>query len=208
MSVDHALLRKTLRAQRRGLGAVQRRISARSLTRTLMASTLIRRSRHFAVFLPNDGELDLRPAVRRLWRAGKRCYLPALSGHRLRFLPYAAGSPLRRNRYGIPEPALRHHRHWRDLRALDVVLVPLVAFDGRGNRLGMGGGYYDRTFAYLARARLWHRPLLIGVGYRFQRVGALPERAWDVPLAGVLTEDGLEWLRRPRSGPAGHGRSP
>ena len=72
------------------------------------------------------------------------------------------------------------------------MLVPLVAFDGAGNRLGMGGGFYDRTFAYRARRRRWRKPWLIGVAYEFQRLKSLPQRPWDVLLDGVLTERGLE----------------
>jgi len=77
------------------------------------------------------------------------------------------------------------------LAALDIALVPLVAFDDYGRRLGMGGGYYDRTFAYLRHREHWRRPKLIGVAFEFQRVAELPAQPWDVPLDGIITEKGL-----------------
>ena len=75
--------------------------------------------------------------------------------------------------------------------ALDLVLVPLVAFDARGVRLGMGGGYYDRSFAYLNFRSRWRRPRLIGVGFDFQRAESISPQPWDVCLDGVITERGF-----------------
>jgi 5-formyltetrahydrofolate cyclo-ligase len=76
--------------------------------------------------------------------------------------------------------------HW-----LDLVLVPLVGFDARGNRLGMGGGFYDRHFAFLRNRRAWRRPLLIGIAFDVQRVPRLSDAAHDVPLWGIVTERGI-----------------
>ncbi len=133
--------------------------------------------------------------IARIWAAGKRTYLPVLHGRRLWFLPYDSETPLARNRFGILEPDVSPKRR-RALEALDMVLVPLVAFDEQGNRLGMGGGYYDRTFAYLLGRRRWTRPLLVGVAYEFQCSAALPTRPWDVPLQAVATERGLRFFAR------------
>lgn len=131
--------------------------------------------------------MDLSPLISRLWSMGKRTYLPGLHGQELWFLPYTRYTPLCRNRFGIPEPdAPPRSRCLR--QALDLVLMPLVAFDESGNRLGMGGGYYDRTFAYLLNRRRWRRPMLLGVAYEFQCVESLPTRHWDVPLDGVVTD--------------------
>ncbi|MDX1434376.1 MAG: 5-formyltetrahydrofolate cyclo-ligase, partial [Gammaproteobacteria bacterium] len=152
---------------------------------------LFSRVQRVACYVANDGEMDLTPALARLWRAGKHVYLPALHGDALWFLPATPDSPMQRNRFGIPEPAAGADTRVAPF-ALDLVLMPLVAFDGAGNRLGMGGGFYDRTFAYLARRRHWRKPRLIGVAYGFQRVPSLPARPWDVTLEGVLTERGLE----------------
>ena len=186
-------LRRQMRHRRRSLTAVERLTHARHLARRLAGNPVFQHSHRIAAYLPNDGEIDMRPLIRRAWTAGKRVYLPTLNRRRLWFLPYEVGTPLVKNRFNIPEPALSPKRRW-PLTTLDLVLAPLVAFDDRGNRLGMGGGFYDRTFAYLASRSHWRRPLIIGVAYDFQRVERLPTHPWDVPLHGVATEHGLRWF--------------
>ncbi len=190
---SRAEIRREMRHKRRNLAAARRTVLAAHLARWIANSRVFQRSRRLAAYLPNDGEMDLRPLMRRAWRLGKHCYLPVLNGQRLRFLPYQPDTPLADNRFGIPEPATSPRRRW-PLQTLDLVLAPLVAFDGLGNRLGMGGGYYDRTFAYLASRDHWRRPVIIGVAYEFQRVPELPSHPWDVPLHGIATERGLEWF--------------
>ncbi len=183
-------LRRQMRARRRALSPSERHHHSLALERNLASSPQFLRSRHIALYLPNDGELDLRPVIARAEAMGKRCYLPVLSPlyhNRLWFAPYHQGDELQLNRFGIPEPIL----NWRQMRpvwTLDLVLTPLVAFDLQGNRLGMGGGFYDRTLAYLGRRRYWRKPHLIGTAYEFQCVEALEIQHWDVPLSGVVTE--------------------
>lgn len=190
-------IRRQMRRQRRGLSADARRAAARALARQVGGSALFRRSRHIAFYLPNDGEMDLTPLIERAWAMGKRCYLPVLSPtfhNRLWFAPYLPDTPLLPNRFGIPEP----RRGWRSARpawSLDLILTPLVAFDRHGNRLGMGGGFYDRTLAYLLRRYRWHKPRLLGIAYAFQQVERLPHAAWDVPLDGVATDTAIFSLR-------------
>ncbi len=188
-------LRKALRERRRRLDPTTRAQASGRVCRTLAATGAFRRARRLAVYLAKGGEVDLSGLVRRAWQAGKRCYLPALDRGRLRFLPYAPDTTLRPNRYGIPEPLVGARKH-APAATLDLVVVPLVGFDRRGHRLGMGGGYYDRTFAFLGRRLRWRRPLLIGAAYGFQRVSELAANPWDVPLDAVATEEGLEWFRR------------
>jgi 5-formyltetrahydrofolate cyclo-ligase len=173
----------------------------------LATAPLWHRVQRLALFLPNDGEVDLRALLPRAWRSGRLCCLPVLHGPRLHFVPHGPEDCLRPNRFGIPEPARpcggpgrKGSRGGASRRrvpatSLDLVLAPLVGFDGAGNRLGMGGGYYDRTFSYLRERRIWHRPLLVGVAYELQRVHALAPRPWDVPLDGIVTERGLRLLR-------------
>lgn len=186
-------LRQQMRRQRRALTRQQRAQAAQQLAQRLASQPLFLRSQHIALYLPNDGELDLHPLMARAWQMGKRCYLPVLSPlyhNRLWFAPYTPDTPLQANRFGIPEPRL----NWRRMRpvwSLDLVLTPLVAFDAQGNRLGMGGGYYDRTLAYLQRREHWRKPRLIGAAYGFQQVERLPVASWDVPLEGIVTERGL-----------------
>jgi 5-formyltetrahydrofolate cyclo-ligase len=190
-------LRRQMRQQRRALTPAQGQQAARQLLRHFASHPAFLHSQHIAFYLPNDGELDLRPLIEQAWAMGKHCYLPVLSPlyhNRLWFAPYRPDSPLIKNRFGILEP----NHSWRKMRpvwALDLVLTPLVAFDEMGNRLGMGGGYYDRTLAYLERRLVWKKPRLIGAAYDFQCVPALPSASWDVPLHGIVTERRLQMIR-------------
>jgi len=182
-----------MRDQRRRLDPVERaRLSAR-VCHALIATGAFRRARRVAAYLPKGGEVDLSRLVTQAWSRCKRCYLPVVHRGQLRFLPFEPDTPLRPNRFGIPEPSVPLRRQVAAL-TIDLVIVPLVAFDGQGNRLGMGGGYYDRTFAFAGRRRRWRRPLLIGAAYGWQRVPLLPSNPWDVPLHGVATETGVEWF--------------
>ncbi len=186
-------IRRAMRQRRRSLSPRQRRLAGQALARALSRSHLFLRARRIACFIAADGEIDTAPVIRAAWHAGKELYLPVLApfnGRRLWFLRYHPDSPMTRNRFGIPEPRLRDNPRLPAHR-LDLVLTPLVAFDGAGNRLGMGGGYYDRTFAFLHHRRHWQRPRLLGLAYAFQQVDALPGEPWDVPLWGAATEQGL-----------------
>jgi 5-formyltetrahydrofolate cyclo-ligase len=121
------------------------------------------------------------------WRRGRQVFLPVIAGSTLRFAPFHPGSDLRPNRFGIPEP-VGPQGNWRSARQLDVIVAPLVAFDVDGRRLGMGGGFYDRTLALLARRSRAHRPRFIGIAFEMQKVTKLPSDVWDVPLDAIVTE--------------------
>lgn len=186
---DRAALRRQLRAARRALTAPQQQLAARRLTHELSLLPALRQARRIALYWPMDGEIDPR-ALRRHQRLARHdFYLPVLSAFpasTLRFVRWRPGMPLHRNRFGIPEPAGR-----RRLMAskMDVVLLPLTGFDAAGNRLGMGGGFYDRTLAFMRHGQ--PRPLLIGLAHACQQVARLPAASWDVPLALVATDRGL-----------------
>ena len=184
---ERRALRREMRRRRRALGAPQRRAAARALARRLAGSRWFVNSRTIAVYLSNDGEIDLFPLVERAWAMGKRTYLPRLFGPRLWFLPFHAGSALAPNRFSIPEPAEAPRRRIRPM-FLDLVLFPLVAFDRSGNRLGMGAGFYDKTFEAVLRRTAWPGPKRIGVAYEMQMVDSLPAAGWDVPLDAIVTE--------------------
>jgi 5-formyltetrahydrofolate cyclo-ligase len=194
-------LRRALRERRRALAPRERARAARGLARELLRHPAYRRARSLAVYLARDGELDPELLVHRAWASGRRVFLPVLIDHPwplLRFARYTPATRFRCNRFGIPEPDVPRRR-LLPARALDLLLLPLVAFDATGNRLGMGGGYFDRTLAYL-HGRRWQRPRLLGVGYAFQQVAALAAAPWDVPLHGVVTERGQVALaRQPRA---------
>ncbi len=145
-----------------------------------------------AVYFSNDGELDLTPLINKLRQEGHTLYLPILhpfSGTSLLFQRYEENSPMTPNRYGILEPEL-NCSHLCPVEQLDIVLTPLVAFDHTGNRLGMGGGFYDRTFARYYREG-WETPRLIGIAHECQHVAQLPTEAWDVPLKWIVTPENI-----------------
>ena len=188
MTISRSSLRKQLRAARRALPPAKQKAAATGLARQLRSFLPLLRSRHIAFYLPNDGEIDPRPLIHFLERCGKQCYLPRLhadGSNRVWFVRYRSGEKLSDNRFGIPEPQLQKQQlpAW----ALQAVLMPLVGFDRRGNRLGMGGGFYDRTFAF-KRQRPQSRPLLIGLAHSIQEVPALPTESWDMPLDIIATE--------------------
>jgi 5-formyltetrahydrofolate cyclo-ligase len=183
-------LRSRIRSERTRLPMWQRTQLAVGASRVFVRTTLFRRSRSLACYVAHRGEMDPMPLVRRAWRVGKRVYLPvlpALDGCRLWFAPYEPGDRLLPNRFGIPEPD-KPLRLMRRAAQLDLILAPVVAFDGCGNRLGTGGGFYDRSLAFLVRRSHWRRPRVVGLAYAFQEVPGLPVEPWDVPLDGVITE--------------------
>ena len=184
---ERRALRREMRRRRRALNGSERRAAARALTKRLAGSRWFINSRTIAVYLSNDGEIDLSLLVRRAWAMDKRTYLPRLFGPRLWFLPFHARSVLAGNRFSIPEPVEPARRRIRPM-CLDLVLFPLVAFDGSGNRLGMGAGYYDRTFEAVRRRSEWPGPKRIGVAYELQCVEALPAADWDIPLDAIVTD--------------------
>ncbi|MFX1712871.1 5-formyltetrahydrofolate cyclo-ligase [Stutzerimonas stutzeri] len=185
-------LRRKLRQTRRQLSPAQQRHAACRLYRQLSHHPLFRRARHIALYLPNDGEIDPRLLLRAAQRRGKATYLPVLNPWprtRMVFQRIEPGERLRRNRFGIFEPVIRTARQ-RRVWALDLLLMPLVGFDGNGGRLGMGGGFYDRSLAYRARRKKSHKPTLLGLAHECQRVDRLPLESWDVPLLGTVTDRG------------------
>ena len=200
-SAERRALRREMRRRRRALDEADRDDAARALSRRLAGTGWFANSRTIAVYLPNDGEISLLPLVARAWSMGKRTYLPRLFGPKLWFLPFHARTALAGNRFAIPEPVEPARQRIRPL-FLDLVLLPLVAFDRFGNRLGMGGGYYDRTFEAVRRRAVRRGPKLVGVAYEFQKADALPVTDRDVPLDAVVTECAF---RRHRRAPASTG---
>ena len=189
--------RKRLREQRRRLTLRQQRLAGEAMARHLGRQLFFARARHIALYLPNDGEMDPRFLLELAVAAGKRTYLPVLDRHRpghLCFMPWRPGDALIDNRFGIPEPPLRRQLQPL-LWTLDIVCMPLVGFDRRGNRLGMGGGFYDRTFASRAR-HPGSRPLLVGLAHAFQQLEQLSADPWDVPLHAVATDTGVHFPRQ------------
>jgi 5-formyltetrahydrofolate cyclo-ligase len=180
-------LRQHLAAQRRALTPAQRIAAAQGLRRSLEQLPEYHTDARVAGYWACDGELPLNLVIPPLAARGQRFLLPMLGEDRqLRFAPWAAGEAVQPNRFGIPEPAAP--REWFAPFQLDLVLVPLLGFDRHGHRLGYGGGWYDRSFAFLAEQARPTEPLLVGIAYDFQELPAIKPEAWDVPLDFVATD--------------------
>lgn len=182
-------LRRTLRQRRRALSRQQQAQAARALAFRLLGHPALYRARHIALYVPNDGEIDPGAYQTLARKRGIQFYLPVLhplNDGRLVFSPVNANTPLTNNRFGIPEPAFKDGLG-RPPWALDAVLMPLVGFDRNGGRLGMGGGFYDRTFAF-GRHRPAMLPTLIGLAHDNQCVTRIPTESWDIPLHWIVTD--------------------
>lgn len=188
-----ATLRKTIRQQRRTLSDAEHQLHADLLFAQLTTHPLFKRSKRIAGFIASDGEISPEHILDRALELGRSCYLPVLNqlhGNRLWFAPFHAVSTLTTNRYGIAEPALFPPKPV-PIWSLDLALTPLVAFDRHGGRIGMGGGYYDRTFSHPKRSANRRRPFLLGIAHSFQETEQIQLNPWDVPLDGIATEKGI-----------------
>ena len=193
--MDKPSLRREMRAQRRALSTTEARRAAQRLLRLALRCRLLH-ARRIGFYLPMGEEIDLIPLLNTALWLQRACYLPVIpqrGARRLWFSRLGAHDAWYQNRFGIFEHAAHERRR---AQQLDVLFVPLVAFDAQGNRLGMGGGYYDTSLAYLRTRQLFRKPKLIGVAYDFQRVDALPRESWDVPLDAVLTDRALYRFRQ------------
>lgn len=182
-------IRRLMRARRRALSRPRQIAASRRVAAAVAKSATFHKARRIGFYVAADGEIDPSSLRQLACSLGKSAYLPRL--HRLidlrmDFAEFRPGDPLRRNRFGIAEPTRRARvlPAWR----LDLVLVPLVAFDRQGNRLGMGGGFYDRAFARGRHGLRTRPPGLIGLAHRLQQVERLPARPWDVPLDAVFSD--------------------
>lgn len=182
---DRSRIRREIRRLRRALGDEQRGAAEKAICRRIQSLGPYKQARSIAVFLAFDGEPSLARLTKAAARQGKSVYAPVLTKRGMFFAPVAGAPRMSRNLFGIEEPA---GARLVDARSLDLVLTPLVAFDRRGVRLGMGRGYYDRALRFLRHRRHWSRPKLVGVAYSFQQVDELELQPWDIPLWGAVTE--------------------
>ncbi|GAB2613538.1 5-formyltetrahydrofolate cyclo-ligase [Novilysobacter erysipheiresistens] len=188
MTVDHAVLRRQLRSElrqrRRALPAAQRIAAAERLADNLLALPFAPTQGYVAGYWAMDGEIALHVWQLKLPPGCVYC-LPVLAADRLRFAPWRPCDPLISNAYGIPEPEVESGS-LLDAEQMTLVVAPLVGFDARGARLGMGGGWYDRSFAF--RQDRPGPPWLVGAAFSIQQADSLDSADWDVGLDAVCTE--------------------
>ncbi len=192
-------IRYEKRALRQALSPATQHQHSQALRSQIIQEKIYRNAKTIGCYLTNDGEIDPHLIIEHAWFLGKKVYLPVLSPlnpsslnlsslkNQLYFAPYEAGSKFKLNRFNIPEPICKPSQ-WKTARQLDLLLVPLVAFDASGNRVGMGGGFYDRSLAHLKHRQYWKKPRLIGLAHECQRVDKLNVESWDIPLDQIITE--------------------
>lgn len=191
---DAQTLRNALRAQRAALSVRAQQEHAQTLVEHFAGHPLFTSAQHIGFYLAANGEADPALLMQQALTHPVNCYLPRLEGRQMHFHRFNSGDALLSNRFGIDEPNASSPSIAAS--ALDLVLLPLVAFDAAGNRLGMGGGFYDRTFAFRLDDASALRPQLIGLAYGFQEAETLERQPWDVPLDGILTEAGYRAFSR------------
>ena len=176
-------LRQQMRETRQKQTALQQQQAAQHITEKALKLIEQQRAKNIALYLAFDGEISTKPLINQLWQQGKHVYLPVLHpfvhGHLL-FLRYLPDTPMKANKFGILEPYL-NVKSVLPIEQLDIIFTPLVAFDKLGNRLGMGGGFYDRTLQ-----NSQHRFITVGLAHQCQQVEALPIESWDIPLEHIL----------------------
>ena len=187
MTLSRQDYRKLIRQKRNQLNPDEQNQAAIALTRHFLSLSELEQAQHIALYLSADGEVGTYLLIQELQRLGKDVYLPVIhpfsAGHLL-FLSYDESTSMVFNRYNISEPKLEKNKII-PVEQLDIICTPLVAFDKQGHRLGMGGGYYDRTLEPWFRSQSGPKP--IGLAHNCQEVEQLPVESWDVPLPKILT---------------------
>ena len=179
-------LRKSAISARRALTDEQRENASAIICDSIIHSHEFMSCNTLACYLPAYGEVDATSIISRAWRAKKRVFAPVTDSRgAMIFRQITPDTELTLSQFGLWEPESGSHI---TAKALDVVITPVVAFDDQCNRIGMGGGYFDRCFHFLKRRRTWLRPKLIGVAFDCQKVEKMAPNPWDIPLYRIVTE--------------------
>jgi 5-formyltetrahydrofolate cyclo-ligase len=190
LSAARRSLRSSLNARRRQVPPRQRAHLAELVVRHVDRALALKSDWRIAAYAALPWELDAGPLIALAASRGCRMFLPRIDRRRasggMRFVPMQG--PLQYNRLGIAEP---QGSEALGARWLDVVFLPLVGFDRSGVRLGTGGGFYDRAFAFRHLRRVWHAPRLVGLAYAFQEVASIGAAPHDVLMDAVVTEEGF-----------------
>lgn len=180
-------IRKVVRQKRRSLTPEQQQLAAQQLSEQVLSHRKIKDANTIALFLSFDGEIDTTPLISQLWGLKKTVCLPVLHPfhrHQLLFLRYTTETILVRNRFNISEPPLNVNAVI-PITDIDIIFTPLVAFDSSGERLGMGGGFYDRTLENWQQKSFYP----MGLAHTCQQVEHLPVADWDIPLPEIITPE-------------------
>lgn len=183
--MSRAFIRKHIREERKSLSETEQKQLSLIASRHMLAEIQQRNVQSVALYLTHDGELATQKLIEALWHIGVKTYLPRLhpfcQGHLL-FCHYGPDTEMVANQYGILEPKLSV-QEVIPAQQLDMIITPLVAFDGACNRMGMGGGYYDRTLKHIDSSRT----IVVGFAHDCQQVSHIPLEPWDIPLPLIIT---------------------
>ena len=185
-------IRAAIRESRQAVRAPYARQAAAKFVELIVELDWYKNANRIAAYLPFNGEADPLPLMDRALIDGKQIFVPIIvnKSEPLRFEAWTRETKVTENKFHIREPNASETSITP--AELDLVITPLVAFDGQRNRLGVGGGYYDRTFAFLNDvATADRRPLLVGLGYELQRIKKIDSKKHDVKLNAVVTETGV-----------------
>ncbi|WP_187306300.1 5-formyltetrahydrofolate cyclo-ligase [Buchnera aphidicola] len=184
-------IRENIRNLRKSLTVLDQRIASMKVSKIAFNFNFFCNSKNIALFIPFDGELDTYPLILRLWLNNYKTFVPVIKSRRNKkmiFVRFSCNSILYRNKYNILEPFYESKDIISDLY-LDIIIVPLVAFDQKGSRLGMGGGFYDFFLMNWCKKKFF----IMGLAYDFQYIRNIPTKSWDVPLPIVLTPNNI-WI--------------
>ncbi len=179
------LRRNALRARRK-MSRDERANSSSIICRKVFACREFLAAKAIACYLPMEDEVDTLAIIERVWRAKKQIFVPVLiSRKEMLFREIHPETTLQRNSFGLWEPQTGEIIQARNL---DLVITPTVAFDESNNRIGMGGGYYDRHFSFLRYRKHWVSPKLIGVAFACQKIEKISPNVWDIPLYKLIDD--------------------
>ncbi|KTD45425.1 5-formyltetrahydrofolate cyclo-ligase [Legionella quinlivanii] len=182
-------MREVYRGIRERLPLEYRRANSRRICNRIRQLAVFRNARHIALYHAANGEVDLHDIWRSVPLQGKYCYFPVIRPDRnMHFMPATPATLFARNKHNIHEPQVESGKEI-NIHQLDLILLPLVAFDDYGTRLGMGGGYYDKCLDTI------DRPLTIGVAYELQHTSFIKPDEWDVKMSIVVTEEKTYWIK-------------
>ncbi|EKD77268.1 MAG: hypothetical protein ACD_42C00407G0002 [uncultured bacterium] len=191
-------MRKKIRDYRKNLSLHQVQTISKKISDKIIQLPEFVNSKKIAGYISDENEIDLFYLISHTRECNKLLYLPVISAnHQLDFYLIDSTTQFIKNKFGMDEPVVDHQQAILPEK-LDLILIPLVAFDIHCNRLGRGAGYYDRTLAFAKNKSIPQRPTLIGAAYEFQKVDNIIPESWDVPMDYVVTEEQIYQNHTPR----------
>ncbi len=175
--------REEKRQSRRNLSVTEKHHKSQQIIKKIIQSDYYKNSQNIGVYFATPEEVNLQTLIETAWQDGKMIYLPVINQEKLLFSQYAASTTLIKDTFNISVPKCDNYVLAKEL---DLVITPLVAFDDNNNRIGMGGGFYDRAFSF---KKIQQKPILVGVAFALQKTNTLiTTNRWDICLDKVITE--------------------